>query len=38
MNNTAKNGKLKKELKKDWWKYLVAVVLSIVYLLPIYVV
>jgi len=38
MNNAAKNKKLRKELKKDWWKYLVAVVLSVVYLLPIYVV
>lgn len=38
MNKTAKKQALKKELKRDWWKYLVAVVLVVVYLLPIYVV
>lgn len=38
MNKAAKKQELIKELKKDWWKYLAAVVLIVVYLLPIYVV
>ena len=33
-----KTGTLKKQIKQNWWKYLVAAGILIIYLLPIYVV
>ncbi len=38
MNKKAKRQLLTKEIKRDWWKYLLGLVIIVVYLLPIYVV